>query len=286
MGNELGRLYGDLAHLWPLMSPPADYAAEAAYWRRELRSHLGPGKHRILDLGSGGGHFLSHFAGEFAATAVDLSDAMLAHSRRLNPGVMHHIGDMRTVRLNTQFDAVLIHDAIAYMTTEADLLAAFTTAHAHLRKGGLLITAPDFYIDTFRSPWVHHETHTDGDSVLTHIEYSVVLDLSDGKMDTVFIFFVKEAGELRVELDRHVTGLFRIATWQRLLGEADFSAGRVPVDQLPGDDYVNSQSRVLDVTGRNAQHLSLPFEEDWRNVLEANCFRSYSPRETTKCSSL
>ena len=42
------RLYGDLAHLWPLMSPPDHYQAEAHYWLRELRSRLAPGKRRIL----------------------------------------------------------------------------------------------------------------------------------------------------------------------------------------------------------------------------------------------
>ena len=92
------RLYGDLASLWPLMSPPEEYRDEARYWRRALRERLGAGRLRILDLGAGGGHNLHHLAHEFDATAVDLSEGMLAHSRRLNPGVAHHVGDMRTVR--------------------------------------------------------------------------------------------------------------------------------------------------------------------------------------------
>jgi hypothetical protein len=29
-------------------------------------------------------------------------------------------GDMRTTRLGRQFDAVFVHDAVCYMTTEAD----------------------------------------------------------------------------------------------------------------------------------------------------------------------
>ena len=101
------RLYGDLAHLWPLMSPPDHYKEEARYWLRELRARLAPGRRRILDLGTGGGHHLHQLTAEFDATAVDLSEAMLAHSRRLNPGVAHHVGDMRTVRLGETFDAVL-----------------------------------------------------------------------------------------------------------------------------------------------------------------------------------
>ena len=90
--NGHNRLYGDLAWLWPIMSPPEEYADEAGYWLRVLRSRLPSGRRRVLELGTGGGHFLHQLTGEYDATAVDLSEAMLAHSRRLNPGVAHHVG--------------------------------------------------------------------------------------------------------------------------------------------------------------------------------------------------
>ena len=97
-----------------------------------LRSRLGPGRHIILELGVGGGHLLSHLTAKYDAVAVDLSQKMLALSHRLNPTVQHHLGDMRSIRLNTLFDAVLIHDAIDYMLTEADVAAALATARTHL----------------------------------------------------------------------------------------------------------------------------------------------------------
>ena len=128
--NGHNRLYGDLAWLWPIMSPPEEYADEAGYWLRVLRSRLPSGRRRVLELGTGGGHFLHQLTGEYDATAVDLSEAMLAHSRRLNPGVAHHVGDMRSVRLGETFDAVLIHDSLDYMTTEVELRAAFETTRA------------------------------------------------------------------------------------------------------------------------------------------------------------
>lgn len=225
--NGQNRLFGDLAHLWPLMSPPDDYKKEARYWLRELRSRLPAGRGRILDLGTGGGHHLSHLTAEFDATAVDLSGPMLEHSRRLNPGVTHHVGDMRTVRLDETFDAVLIHDAISYMTTEADLLAVFATARAHLNPGGLLIVAPDDYTETFQSPCVGHQTIRNADTELTYMEYSTDLDPSDTTIETTYVFFIKRAGKLQVELDHHATGLFPTATWQRLLTESGFEVDRV-----------------------------------------------------------
>ena len=221
------RLYGDLAWLWPVMSPPEEYAEEAVYWLRQLRSRLPAGKRRVLELGTGGGHFLHQLVPEYDAVAVDLSEAMLAHSRRLNPGVAHHVGDMRTVRLGATFDAVLIHDAISYMLSEDDLRAAFATAHAHLEPGGLLIVAPDHYADTFTSPYVGDETKSDGETTLTCVEYSVVLDPQDTTVETAYVYCIVRDGELRVEVDRHTTGLFTLATWERLLSEAGFDVERV-----------------------------------------------------------
>lgn len=233
-------MYGDFSHLWPLISDPEEYAEEAGYWREALREFLGPGRHHVLELGVGGGHNLSHLTAEFEATAVDLSAEMLAHSEELNGSVDHHLGDMRNVRLGRRFDAVLIHDAICYMTTEADLLAAFVTAAEHLRPGGVLVTAPDYYVDTFIGPYVFNNTRKTDSIELTYVEYDTDPDPQDSTIDTVFVYFITEGGKFRVELDRHVTGLFAIDTWQRLLKEAGFATHRrpYPVTGDPLSDFL------------------------------------------------
>ena len=172
-------MYGDLAHLWPLMSPPEHYAAEAVHWREALRAHLGSGRHQVLELGVGGGNNLSHLTAEFDATAVDLSDAMLANSRRLNPSVTHHVGDMRSVRLGRTFDAVLIHDAISYLTSEDDLAATFATVATHLRPGGLLVCAPDWFRETFDGPVASVHGPRGSDPELTMFAHHFDPDPSD-----------------------------------------------------------------------------------------------------------
>jgi hypothetical protein len=50
------------------------------------------------------------------------------------------VGDVRSVRVGRLFDAVvsLFHVA-SYQTTNADLMAMFTTAAAHLRAGGVFV---------------------------------------------------------------------------------------------------------------------------------------------------
>ena len=80
-------LYDKLAYLWPVISPPEDYAEEALHWRRAIRDRLGSGRHHLLELGVGGGHNLSHLTTEFDAVAMDISPKMLELSRHLNPTV-------------------------------------------------------------------------------------------------------------------------------------------------------------------------------------------------------
>ena len=222
------RMYSDLAHLWPLISRPQDYAGEAQHWRDALRAHLGPGRHHLLELGAGGGNNLSHLTSDFDATAVDVSDAMLANSRRLNPSVTHHVGDMRSVRLRRTFDAVLIHDAITYLTNEDDVRATFATAAAHLRPGGVLVCAPDWFAETFDRPRASVHGPRGHDPELTMFAYTFDPDPSDTKMETLYLVTLRRGADVQVVEDRHLQGLFPLATWMRLLAEAGFRAAKRP----------------------------------------------------------
>ncbi len=228
------RMYHDLAYLWPIISPPEEYTVEAWHLREVIHTRLGPGKHTLLELGVGGGHVLSHLTRDFQATAVDLSEDMLSLSRQLNPGVAHHTGDMRSVRLGQTFDVVLIHDAINYMLTEADLQAAFQTARAHLKPGGVLITAPDWFQETFSGPSVQHWIQRRDDLEVTFIEYLNDPDPQDTTIESVFFYVIKEQGQLRVEQDHHTSGLFPKNTWLQLMSDTGFIAGEVQYPPYEG----------------------------------------------------
>src|SRR5215469_1413156 len=200
------RLYQDLAAWWPLLSPPEEYAEDAAFAGRLLRRADRPVR-EVLELGSGGGHCASHLTPGFTMTLVDLSAGMLAVSRRLNPGCEHVRADMRTVRLGRDFDAVFVHDAVDYMTTEADLRLVAETAFAHCRPGG--IDGPDGrgarYLDWAYDP-----------------------DPGDTWTLTQYAFLLRDArGEVQVVYETHRLGLFGRATWLRLLREAGFEADAV-----------------------------------------------------------
>jgi SAM-dependent methyltransferase len=224
-------LYTEFAKYWRIMSAPADYAAEAEFWRAAIRGRLGPGRHCLLELGVGGGHNMSHLTGDFDFTAADISPAMIEQARKLNPDVEFHIGDMRTIRLRRTFDGVLVHDAIAYMLTEDDLRAVFATAAAHLRPGGIFITAPDWFRETFRDPHTECRTNTDGRTEFTYFEYTHDPDPADTTIETLMWYLIREHPHPpRIEQDRHIFGLFPLSTWQRLLTDAGFELEKEPYD--------------------------------------------------------
>jgi trans-aconitate methyltransferase len=178
-----------------------------------------------LELGSGGGNNASHLKAHFQMSLVDASHGMLALSRTLNPECEHLEGDMRTVRLGRMFDAVFIHDAIMYMTTEADLRLALETASLHCKAGGVLLVMPDVVKETFVSLTTHggHDSTTGDGRAIRYIEWTFDADPSDTTYTVDFAYMLRErAKPVRVVHDTHIFGIFPRETWLNLLGSVGF----------------------------------------------------------------
>ncbi len=166
---------------------------------------------------------------------VDLSRPMLALARRLNPEVSYGVGDMRRVRLRRTFDAVVIADSIAYMTSEQDLRAAFRTAFAHLRPGGVFVTYVERTPATFRQNATTRTIGRRGDVEIAFIENQHDPDPADTTYESTFVYLIRRRGRLRVETDRHRLGLFPLAVWRRLLLATGFRVTqRVGEPDRPG----------------------------------------------------
>lgn len=225
------KLYGELASWFHLLTAPAGYAEDAAFYGDALVQAATGRPRTLLELGSGGGNTTSHLKKRFELTLVDRSPGMLALSRTINPECEHLEGDMRSVRLQHQFDAVLIHDAITYMTSEADLRAAIETAFVHCRPGGPAIFAPDHVRETFR-PATHSGGHDGEQRSLRYLEWTWDPDPADTTYVTDFAYLLREAdGSVRVVDDRHVMGLFGRDVWLGILRDAGFEARILPFDR-------------------------------------------------------
>jgi SAM-dependent methyltransferase len=231
------QLYGDLAEWWPVISPPSEYAEEATLYVDMIRGAARRPVREVLELGSGGGNNASHMKRAFELTLVEPADGMRGLSRVLNPECAHVPGDMRTVRLGRTFDAVFVHDAVMYMTTEGDLRAALATVAAHLAPGGVALVAPDATTETFREATEHGGGQDESGRRARYLQWRLPPAPGGSCFETHYAFLLREPdGAVRVAHDVHREGLFARATWLRLFGEVGLAAELV-AREIEGAGY-------------------------------------------------
>ena len=230
-------LYNELVSWYRFLDPFEDHGEEADAFIEAFDRAVTPRPETLLELGAGAGHNGFHLKRRYRCTLTDVSPAMQGLSRELNPECEHIAGDMRTLRLDRTFDAVLVHDAIVYMTTEADLAAAAATAFIHTRPGGAAIVAPDCVAETFAE---HTELYEGGDGKreLRAMEWSWDPHPSDDTYTVEYAFLLRDGSDVRAVHDSHVEGLFPRATWVRILTEAGFEVEtmRRPIGDGAHDD--------------------------------------------------
>jgi SAM-dependent methyltransferase len=140
-------VFADYARYYDLLYRDKDYAAEAEYVAGLIRK-FHPSAGSILELGSGTGIHASLLAEKgFTVHGIERSPEMLARSQALaenraagDDRLTFTTGDIRDVRLNKRFEAVIaLFHVISYQTTNEDVTAAFETARQHLNPGGVFI---------------------------------------------------------------------------------------------------------------------------------------------------
>jgi SAM-dependent methyltransferase len=232
------RLYSDLAHWWPLLSPPSHYVEEAADLLPDLLNATNDPPRTLLELGCGGGSLASHFKNHFTLTLTDRSPQMLEVSRAVNPECEHIVGDMTTLDLGREFDRVFVHDAIMYVTNRDALRAAMRTAYRHCRKGGVALFVPDHVRETFEpDSEVGGEDAPDGRG-LRYAEWSWDADPTDDVYEVAYAFILREPdGRVHFDGEKQLHGLFARADWLAWLGEAGFEP-RARTDPWERDVFV------------------------------------------------
>ena len=233
-------LYGELAWVWPVISPPEEYVEETELFSGVLKRHSWPSPRTLLHLGCGAGHNDWTFKKHFTVTGVDISEEMLALAGKLNPEAAYHSGDMRTVRLGEVFDAVVILDSINYMTTEEDLGRAFATAWEHVKPGGVFLTCVEQIGEQFPQNYTSCSEHRKGNVEVTFIENYYDPDPGDTSYEATMVYLIRRAGDLDIRTDRHLCGVFPMETRLRLLRDTGFEVQQIKFEHstfTEGDYY-------------------------------------------------
>ncbi|WP_375483264.1 methyltransferase domain-containing protein [uncultured Mycobacterium sp.] len=184
----------------------------------------------VLDLCAGTGSLARLLADrDVRVTGVDSSEALLAVARRKVPEGRFLQSDIRRLRLDEQFDAlVCMNGALHYIEEPQDIVRVLRLAKDHLRPGGALIAElrdrtrlPDILPDNDHawSSWLPRRGQEDSDL------YALSgVDASSGRhvLDVRNFFH---------------TDPFRIANWARMAGLTDV---QLLADYLDGESYTRS----------------------------------------------
>ena len=142
MGEPFGR---DYASAYDSIYADKDYEQECDLLEEVFRRFATGSVRTVLDLGAGtGNHALPLVRRGYELVGVDLADEMveIARSKAAEGGleIEFQQGDLRTVRLDREFDAALLMFAVlGYQRTDDDVRSALATARTHVRTGGVLV---------------------------------------------------------------------------------------------------------------------------------------------------
>ncbi|PKG33215.1 trans-aconitate 2-methyltransferase [Methanoregula sp.] len=242
--------YNDLAWVDDYLTGPAEYEEEVRCYIGLLEQQGIKPPGTLLHLGCGAGGHDRIFRQYFSVTGVDISPGMLARARAAHPDIGYLEGDMRSIRLNRRFDAVVIPDSIDYMVTIDDLRQAIHTAVTHLRPGGVLLVVGKTE-ETFRNNNFVYTGERDGTHV-TLFENNYRSLNNPGTYEAVLVYLIRQKEELSIQTERHELGLFPLNTWEQVFRENGIEMMTTRLDGIYDPYLQNDGEYSLTVfTGKN-----------------------------------
>lgn len=97
----------------------------------------------MLDVACGTGNYIKYLMKHFNITGLDINPQMLKIARRKYPDIKFIHNDMRSFRLNKQFDVIIcMFSSIGHLQTYRNLEKAIRNFSKHLKSGGVMIIEP------------------------------------------------------------------------------------------------------------------------------------------------
>jgi SAM-dependent methyltransferase len=152
--------FHELAEFYDPLNDWKDYRGESDRIEAIARRFGRSGRTSWLDVACGTGRHLEFLRRRHPVVGVDVSRDMLRFARRRLPGIRLVLGDMRSFRLNRQFDVVsCLFSAIGHLKTERDVGMTFANFAQHLNPGGVAIVEPWIPPSAFRPGSIHLRTY-------------------------------------------------------------------------------------------------------------------------------
>jgi ubiquinone/menaquinone biosynthesis C-methylase UbiE len=162
-----------LAKYYDALNDSKDYRGESARLEFLVRRFGRLGRTTWLDVACGTGRHLEHLSKRHPVVGVDVSSQMLRVARRRLPGVRLVLQDMRTLRMNQQFDVVTcLFSAIGHLGSKRQVRQAFANFARLLTPGGVVIVEPWIEPSIFRAGTVYLATHQGPGLIIARMAHS------------------------------------------------------------------------------------------------------------------
>jgi len=219
-----GKPYSVLAPYYEQLSETRHWNAWITYVHNVFRTVPGKRPNKILDAACGTGRIavgLSQLG--YNVTGVDVSPAMLtqakANREQANVTLPLHQGDLRSLNLYNQFDAVIcLCDSLNYITSRHDLVRVLQNIKRHLVRGGLFLFDVNtaWKLQNFYGDYTYADHHTDF-SYIWQNEY----DSYEQTVRMTLSFFIKqEDGSYQRFDEQHVQRAYYHSEIEACLQEA------------------------------------------------------------------
>ncbi len=173
MSTRQPQMFRELARYYDSIASFKDYRAESAALERLVRRFRRSNGRDWLDVACGTGRHLEHLRKHYRVVGIDLSREMLRIARDRLPGEELRRGDMRTFRLERQFDVVSsLFSAIGHLRSESEVRTALANFARHLKPGGVVLVEPWISPDMFQPGHVHALSGRTSDGVIARVSYA------------------------------------------------------------------------------------------------------------------
>ncbi len=208
------KAYNDLAWVDVVFNTVESSKMEAQSYIKLIQDKLGFKRLDLLHLGCGAGGHDYTFKHVFNVTGVDISSGMLDLAKKTNPEVDYIQGDMQAVSLYKKFDAVIIPDSIAYMTSKETLEKTIENAIGHLKESGVLIVSTQIR-DSFKH---NNFVYTGKNNLALVTLYENNHIVSNTTYEATLIYLIRyHNGHKEIHHETHKLGLFPLSFWETML---------------------------------------------------------------------
>lgn len=184
-----------------------DYKSESVKLRKLIKKYKSSRGKEMLDVACGTGNHIQYLKKYFHITGIDIDKDMLGIARKKFPDVKFIRGDMRTFKINKQFDFIVcLFSAIGHLKTYSNLAKTVKNFANHLKSGGVMIVEPFVSEKQFLEGFLHADYVREPDLKLVRM----VISRKRGSIGILdFHFLVGEKGKIKYFVDRQYLGMFK-----------------------------------------------------------------------------